>query len=858
MRHKRHLRPARSGIGPALLPAVIAIGLLLVLAGFIAPPVQAGDASSAVDVSPTVDVPPASIDTPLTVPGAGAPIAVEGGILFTFSKPSARTVHLAGEFNGWDPAALPMLDEDGDGVWEVVLDLQTGRTFQYKFVTDGGVSWEPDPHNPERTDDGHGAYNSVLSLGADGTVVAGVLGGATTHEPIVETLESLGRPLSLAIIWHQHQPKYLKDLETGEYMEPWVRLHAIKDYYDMVAILDDYPDIHFTVNLTPILLMQLEDLLESLDVGRPCDAYYRMTLKDAGELTEDDQVYLLTHFFNANWDNMIHVWQRYKELKGMKGGDSPEELLAAARMFGEQDWRDLQMWFNLAWFDPDFQDGDVELEDGRTVTVKHLIEKERGFAESDKIEMLAAQRAIMENIVSVHRRLQDRGQIEVTTTPFYHPILPLIHDTELARVAMPGAALPSRRFARRDDVKRHLDLAVEYYEKRFGIAPAGLWPAEGSVSQEIVPAVANAGILWMASDDQVLQWTLGARSLAAPQRYTMYWAGAEGARVAMIFRDHRLSDDIGFNFGRMDGVEAANSMMRSLHSIHRQLAAADEDHIVPIILDGENAWEWFQNDGKKFFHSWYAQMEQAEWLRTVTVAEYLADNPPVVTLPKLWAGSWISHDFSTWIGEPEENRAWEYLSMVRDHLEVRERSGEVDRPTLARAYDEMLAAEGSDWFWWYGDDQNSSLDGAFDEIFRGTLAHVYEIMGDELPAFLSVPIVTTSGGAGGGAMARADGADDATLLAGPVYVGDGVLFSIRENTAGTIHLAGAFNAWSTDATPMADDDGDGIWTVVIELEPGSYEYKFVIDGGAQWVADSGNSESVPDPYGGQNSLVVVE
>jgi len=831
------------------IPVVLALALMLAPIGALVPTAYGEQAAPTGAASPAASSPFAE---------SSAPVAVDGGILFTFAHSSARTVHLAGEFNGWDPAALAMTDEDGNGIWEVVLDLQAGRTWQYKFVVDGGSSWEPDPHNPEKTDDGHGGFNSVLSVGEDGTVVFGSLEGAAVHEPIVGSLELAGRPLNLAIIWHQHQPKYLKDLDTGEYMEPWVRLHAIKDYYDMVAILDDYPGVHFTVNLTPILLMQLEDMIEALDAGASCDEYYRMTLKDASELTETDQVYLLTHFFNAHWDNMILVWPRYAELKAMKGGDSPDELRASAAAFTEQDWRDLQVWFNLAWFDPDFQDGEIELEDGRVVTVRHLIEKERGYTEDDKIEILEMQRAIMENVVSVHRRLQDAGRIEVTTTPFYHPILPLIHDTNLARVAMPGTALPAKRFARRDDVKRHLDLAVEYYEERFGTAPAGLWPAEGAVAQDIVPAVARAGLDWMASDDQVLQRTLGAGSLSPRQRYTMYWAGDEGARVAMIFRDHRLSDDIGFNFSRLDGVEAANAMMRSLHSIHRQLGGDDQDYVVPIILDGENAWEWFQNDGKEFFHSWYSQMEQADWLRTVTVTEYLADNPPTETLPELWAGSWISHNFATWIGEPEENTAWEYLATVREYLEARERSGEVDGPTLERAFDEMLAAEGSDWFWWYGDDQSTSLEDAFDMIYRRTLSHVYEILGDEVPEFLSVPVLTGSTGVGGGSMARAASQNDATLLAGPVMVDGGVLFSTREDTAASVHLAGDFNDWSTDAAPLTDEDGDGIWTIVLELDPGSYQYKFVADGGVRWFEDEGNAEFVPDPYGGRNSLVVVE
>ena len=792
------------------------------------------------------------------ISAASAPVAVDGGVLFTFSKPSARSVHLAGMFNGWDPTALPMSDEDGDGEWEVVLELPTERTFEYKFVVNEGELWEYDPNNPEQVDDNHGSYNTVISIAADGSVVLGSLDGPKSFDPVVGDLESHGRTLNVAIVWHQHQPKYLKDLSTGEYAEPWVRMHAIKDYYDMVAILDDYPDIHFTVNLTPILLVQLEELLAAWDEGKPTDAYLRMTQKDASELTEDDQVFLLTHFFNANWDNMIHIWPRYKELKDKKGGDSYEELTAAAATFSEQDWRDLQMWFNLAWFDPDFQEGDVELVDGRVVTVRHLIEKERDFTAAEKDEVLAVERAIMENVVEVHRRAQERGQLEIITTPFYHPILPLIYDTDLAHVAMPGAALPATRFSHPEDALAHVELAADYYEKLFGRRPDGLWPGEGSVSQEIISTVEAGGFSWMASDDQLLQKSLGGSPLGARQKYQMYWAVDGDARVAMIFRDHGLSDEIGFNFSKMDGVAAANSMMRSLHGIHKALAADDRDYIVPIILDGENAWDWYRHDGKEFFHSWYEQMSEAGWLRTVTVAEYLEEHPPTATIQQLWAGSWISSDFSTWIGEDEENKAWDYLTTVRDYLAEKDESGTVDADLLARAYDEIYAAEGSDWFWWYGTDQDSANDGAFDEIFRGTLKNVYEILGDEPPALLSRAISAAEGVGGGGVMARAATAGDAELLQGPVLLDEGILFSIKHTSADRVNVAGEFNGWSTDATPMSDEDGDGIWIAIMELEPGSYEYKFVTDGGASWIADEGNPESVPDPYGGKNSLVIVE
>ena len=802
------------------------------------------------------------VTAPLPCAGqATPPQAVDGGVRFTYDAPSASSVNLAGEFNGWDPAAIPMSDEDGDGVWEVVTELQPGRTYEYKFVIDGGVSWREDPLNPITVDDNHGGVNTVLSLSEDGQVVLGYLEPPEeeTVEPVVDGLESFGKKLYLAVVWHQHQPKYLKDLETGEYAEPWVRMHAIKDYYDMVSILDDYPGIHFTVNLTPVLLTQLNDVIEGYATGGGTDAYLRMTLKNAADLDMEDKVYLLSHFFSAHWDNKINIWPRYRELKAKKGGDSRAELEATAATFSEQDWRDLQAWFNLAWFDPDFQEGDVELPDGNVVTVRPMIEKGSGFTEADKRRIIETQIAIMRNVVAIHREAQERGQIEVITTPFYHPILPLIHDTDLARVAMPGTPLPERRFHRPDDARRQVQLAADYYEGMLGARPEGMWPAEGAVAQEIVGDVAAGGFAWMASDDQVLERSLGVSSMNLKQKYQMYWVQDGESRVAMIFRDHRLSDDIGFNFAKMNGVAAANSMLKSLHSIHRQLSGEDRSYVVPIILDGENAWEWFKHDGKEFFHSWYAQMERADWLETVTVADFLAEHPPTETLQSLWVGSWIGRDFSTWIGEAEENEAWDLLSMVRDDLESLSSREGVDAEAIERAFDEMYAAEGSDWFWWYGDDQNSANDGAFDEIYRGTLSNVYALLGETPPEFLSEQIVGgETGSGGGGVMARAESADEAELLKGPVVVPAGILFTHESRSATSVAVAGEFNEWSPTATPMSDDDGDGVWTVVMDLEPGRYEYKFVIDEGAVWEPDTGNPDRVDDNHGGENSVLVLE
>jgi len=782
------------------------------------------------------------------------PVPVEGGFAFTFSAPGARSVHLAGEFNGWDPGGIPMADPDGDGVWETVIDLDRGRTYQYKFVLNGGERWEPDPENPERTDDGHGGYNSVLSITEDGGVVLGALdaGKPVVHEPIVDSHPPLEHPINVAIVWHQHQPKYLKDLDTGEYLEPWVRLHAIKDYYDMVAILDEFPAIRFTVNLTPVLITQLTDVVDAYDRGGATDRYLRMTLKDAAELTDDDKVFLLSSFFNAHWDNMIHVWPRYRELKDRKLGDSRELLAKTAASLSAQDFRDLQAWFNLAWFDPDFQEKDVTLPDGAVATVKHLIAKARGYAEADKKEIVETQIAIMRNVIAIHRRLQDEGRIEVTTTPYYHPILPLLCDTDLARKASPGIALPAVPFRYPEDARQQIAMAAGLYETLFEREPAGMWPAEGAVAQEIVGMVADAGFSWMASDDKVLERSLGT-ALSPNQRYSMHWARDGAKKVAMIFRDSRLSDDLGFNYSRMDGVEAANAMIRSLHSIGTKLGADAPNSVVPIILDGENAWEWFRRDGKEFFRSWYGQMSRADWIRTVTVSEHLAAHPPTSTIQTLWAGSWISADLTTWIGEPEENAAWEYLAKTRGAVAAAMASGGI---RAAQAYGEILAAEGSDWFWWYGSDQTSPNEAAFDQVFRGTLGNVYRLLGEKEPAFLTVPILASARAAHDAAVAAhvaAAGGEGAAAAAS-----EAPTFSHSAPSATSVHLAGDFNGWSTSAEPMSDEDGDGVWTVTVPLAPGRYEYKFVIDGGARWEHDAGNPETSPDPYGGKNSVITVK
>ena len=686
----------------------------------------------------------------LCLAAAHRPIVVEGGVRFTLQAPEAANVFIAGDFNSWHPAT-DALEKDETGTWAIVIPLKPGR-YAYKFVLDGGETWKHDITNPLWAGDPYGGRNSLVVVTQEGKLNFSRRTGGPGHAPVVGSLKGYTKPLHLAIVWHQHQPRYFKDPDTGEYLEPWVRIHGIKDYYDMAAMLKAYPEMKFTINLTPVLLMQLEEIVESYDAYREaggtgpipgCDRWVRLTLTPPAELTHEEKAFILRNFFRMPRETMIDAHERYAELASMKLGDSDSEIDRTIKAMSEGDWRDLQMWFNLAEFDPDFRSGSVTLPDGQAVTVKHLIKKHRDYTEADKAEIIETQMKVLRNIIPIHKELMATGRLEVTTSPYYHPILPLLCDTDVAREASPAVTLPESRFAYPEDAMAQMELAVDYYSDIFDDLPRGVWPSEGAVSEAIVPIMAELDIKYMAADEGVLAKTLGKGTLNFDEKYRMYNVEKDGRRVAVIFRDHKLSDDIGFRYSKMDGVEAANDMINMLHRIHRATQAFEGHFVVPIILDGENAWEHFKNDGKTFFNSLYYQISEAAWLEPVTVSGYMERFPPERTLPVLAPGSWIAANFDTWIGESEENTAWDYLAEARKAVD--EARGSVSDGAIRAALDEIYAAEGSDWFWWYGLDQNIGHDEVFDEAFRGTLARAYEHIGHEAPGYLAIPIITPAG-----------------------------------------------------------------------------------------------------------------
>lgn len=541
--------------------------------------------------------------------------------------------------------------------------------------------------------------------------------------------------LYLAIIWHQHQPVYFKDPETGIYERPWVRVHASKDYVDMAAILQQYPEIHATFNITPSLIRQLDDI----GTGAR-DLYWVMTEVPAEELTDEQKQFILDRFFDTN-PKIIARFPRYQELAGMRGDD-------ALTAWTAQDFRDLQVLFNLAWTDPDWLAEEP---------LASLVAKGRDFAEEDKQIVLNEHLRLVNEVIPLHAAMQQSGQIEVTMTPFAHPILPLLVDSNLAQVALPDAELPTR-FVYGQDATAQVELGVQFYTEHFGTPPRGMWPAEGSVAEQVVSMISNAGIQWIATDQDVLANSLPefddfTRDSAdtvqqADVLYRPYQVqGARGGPVAIIFRDKLISDKVGFEYSGTPGEVAAADFIQRLNNIQAELEAegAAGPHLVTVLLDGENAWEYYDNDGKEFLHALYSGLSEADNIVTVTPSEYLAAladaGEELLPIEELWPGSWIDGTFSTWIGEEEENQAWEYLLRTREALQDALTSGALDEATQEQALLTMYIAEGSDWFWWYGADQNSGNDASFDQQFRSYLEQVYTQIGEPVPAFVYVPVI---------------------------------------------------------------------------------------------------------------------
>ena len=541
----------------------------------------------------------------------------------------------------------------------------------------------------------------------------------------------------ICFLWHMHQP-YYTDPVVGSASMPWVRLHATKAYYDMAYGLEKFPSIKATFNFTPSLLRQLQEV----GSGNVRDLFLEHAQRPAADLRPEEKAFLVRHFFSINWATMIRPYPRYHDLLVKRGTDiHGRDLERIARQFSTQDLLDLQTWYNLAWFGY----GTVN----RYPRLAALRMKGRHFTEDEKLEVLAIQLLAVQEIIPLYRQLLEREQIELTTTPFFHPILPLLIDSDFTRRARPDLPLPSR-FHAPEDAETQLHRAVELHTATFGRAPMGLWPSEGSVCPELIPMLPKVGLRWLATDEGIL-----ARSLDAAQQpwqrhrdlYQPYRVGPEDQEVTILFRDREISDAFGFVYHKTTPDMAAEDVLRRLrHIIHE----APQDQVtIAIVLDGENPWEHYHEGGEQFLSLLYKACstgildDHSVRTTTATISEALGAAPATQRVSHLHSGSWINQDYKIWIGHQEDNRGWDLVSQTRSRLADVAATLPSDRAQAA--WDELYAAEGSDWFWWYGDDFDTDYKEEFDRLFRTHLRNVWTIAGLTPPDLLNQPICSPRG-----------------------------------------------------------------------------------------------------------------
>lgn len=510
-----------------------------------------------------------------------------------------------------------------------------------------------------------------------------------------------------------HQP-YYKNILTRQIDLPWVRLHGTKDYLDMLKILGKYPSIHQTFNLVPSLLEQIEDYTN----GAAKDKFLELSYKSANDLTSKDRAFISENFFSISPEKVISNFPRYYELYlKRKGG----------KVFNAQDYLDLQVWFNLAWIDPYFrQDSDK---------LRGIIIKERFFSEEEKLCVLEKQIEILKEIIPAYKKFTQTRQIETTISPYYHPILPLLYNTNIAREADVKTILPKLKFAYPQDAKAQIEDAVEFYKDRFGADAIGMWPSEESVSEHILPLIIGARINWIVTDEAILFKSKRIKKRDTQALYHPYLLRRKEGNLSIIFRDRNLSDLISFVYHSWKTQDAVNDFIKHLEGIHNAFQA--KNILVTVAMDGENAWEYYVNDGHDFLELLYQRLSDSNFIETTTINEYLTNFPPAQELKYLAAGSWIYGNFGKWIGNPYKARAWEYLAKARGELAqiIKDNGQLAASEKLKLALKQMYICEGSDWFWWYGENHVD-----FDKLFRMHLSNFYTLIDKTAPDYLKKPI----------------------------------------------------------------------------------------------------------------------
>ena len=579
-------------------------------------------------------------------------------------------------------------------------------------------------------------------------------------------------PLHVAFVWHMHQP-YYRSARTGAFEMPWARMHALKDYLAMVESLTTYPDLHQTFNLVPCLVEQLEDYAS----GDFIDVYWEHTLKPAADLDPAERTFVVERMCEHSDHPRARSHPRYLELALKREAQASQGWEACARTFTVGELRDLQIWFNLAWFDPQVLEAEP---------LRELVSQGRDFREEHKDVLAVVQADILTRTLPAYRDAARRGQVELSTSPYFHPILPLLANSDAARIAAADTVLPPSRFAHPEDAAEQVKSAVAMHARVFGERPRGMWCSEQAVGEDTIPLMLDSGLTWTISDETVLSRSFSGvdprreflpssspldhvvpvRTLpigsAVPavltpeSLHTPYRLEREGREMAIVFRDHGLSDLIGFAYRSWDSRDAATDLLRRLRELRVTLASApatpvdsgpaaranagSQIPLVTIALDGENAWEYYPRDGHDFLRYLYEGLSSDPALRCVTISEHLRESPPTRSLDWLHTGSWIGGDLRTWSGDRTHNVAWDLLHQARDLAAARHSTAPADRQA-ASAWRHVLAAEGSDWFWWFGEHHHTELDRVWDLSFRCHLQEVYRSLGEPVPMELFLPIL---------------------------------------------------------------------------------------------------------------------
>jgi len=573
-----------------------------------------------------------------------------------------------------------------------------------------------------------------------------------------------GRGLDLILVWHMHQPDY-RDYATGKFMVPWVYLHAMKDYSDMAGHLERHPGVRAVVNFTPVLLDQIEDYADQFATGDVRDPLMALLARTETEpLTAAERLLALDRCFRANHHQMVTPYPAYRGLFDLFKQVEPQGEYAL-RYLSDQYIFDLLTWYHLAWLG--------ETVRRETDTFRKLSLRGQNFTYAERRELFSLIGETITQIIPRYRRLAERGRVELSTSPESHPLAPLLIDFRSAIEPRSNVELPSTSTypGGSDRVERHIHVATQSHTRRFSIAPLGLWPAEGAVSERFLTMLAAEELTWTASSESVLSNSLRVKAGRPFDRirdlYRPYRYATKSGPITCFFRDDRLSDLIGFQYAKWSGEDAAENFIRELEAIAAE-APTGERPVVSVILDGENAWEYYPYNAFFFLNGLYSRLESHTTVRSHSYGSYLSDRqnpvtpdaglPAISELPGVVAGSWVYGDFSTWIGSPEKNRAWDLLAAAKECFDKVVASGTLPQARVEAATRQLVDCEASDWFWWMGDYNPAQAVASFDELYRRKLTNLYRELRVPPPACLSERISQGGGSPeAGGAMRRASG-----------------------------------------------------------------------------------------------------